>query len=128
MLQGCRLFKGCRNLPVGTVLQGCRLFKPCRNLSAGTVLHGCRLFKRCGNISAGTVLQGCRLFKQCRNLSVGVENVDPQVRTTYEYVVNLRDRLESTVSLAHENLQNMSKKYMHYYNRKSKRHNLKVGD
>ena len=31
----------------------------------------------------------------------------------------LRDRLESMVSLAHENLQNtcMSKKYKHYYNR-----------
>ena len=56
------------------------------------------------------------------------ESVDPQVRTMYEYVVNLRDRLESTVSLTHENLQNMSKKYMHYYNGKSKRHNLKVGD
>ena len=32
------------------------------------------------------------------------------------------------MSLAHENLQNMSKKYKHYYNRKLKQRNLKVCD
>ena len=52
---------------------------------------------------------------------------DPQVRTTYQYVLDLRERLESTVSLAQQNLQNMSKKYKKYYNRKSRRRNLKVG-
>ena len=36
---------------------------------------------------------------------------DPQVRTTYQYVLDLRERLESTVSLAQQNLHNMSKKY-----------------
>ena len=51
---------------------------------------------------------------------------DPQVRTTYQYVLDLRERLESTVSLAQQNLQNMSK-YKKYYNRKSRRRNLKVG-
>ena len=45
---------------------------------------------------------------------------DPQVRTTYQYVLDLRERLESTVSLAQQNLQNMSK-YKKYYNRKSRR-------
>ena len=52
---------------------------------------------------------------------------DPRVRTTYQYVLDLRDRLESTVSLAQQNLQNMSKKYKKYYNRKSRRRHLKVG-
>ena len=52
---------------------------------------------------------------------------DPQVRTTYQYVLDLRERLESTVSLAHQNLQNMSK-YKKYYNRKSRRRHLKVGN
>ena len=33
---------------------------------------------------------------------------DPQVHTTYQYVLDLRERLESTVSLAQQNLQNMS--------------------
>ena len=55
------------------------------------------------------------------------ESVDSQAHTMYKYVVNLRDRLESTVSLAHENLQNMSK-YKHYYNRKLKQRSLKEGD
>ena len=36
-----------------------------------------------------------------------IEN--PQVRTTYQYVLDLRERLESTVSLAQQDLQNMSK-------------------
>ena len=35
---------------------------------------------------------------------------DPQVRTTHQYVLDLRERLESTVSLAQQNLQNMSKR------------------
>ena len=46
----------------------------------------------------------------------------------YEYVINLRNWLESTVSLAHENLQVLSKKYKQYYNQKSKRWSLKLGD
>ena len=53
---------------------------------------------------------------------------DPRVRTTYQYVLDLRERLESTVSLAQQNLQNMSKKYKKYYNRKSRRRHLKVGN
>ena len=32
---------------------------------------------------------------------------DSRVRTTYQYVLDLRERLESTVSLAQQNLQNM---------------------
>ena len=127
MLQWCRLFKRCRNLPagycvtvvkavlamsestcrtlcysdagclsnirtylLGTVLQGCRLFKRCRNLPAGycvTVVKAvlamsestCRTlcYSDAGCLSnirtylLGTVLQGCRLFKRCRNLPVG---------------------------------------------------------
>ena len=50
---------------------------------------------------------------------------DPQVRTTYQYVLYLRERLESTVSLAQQTY--MSKKYRKYYNRKSRRRHLKVG-
>ena len=121
VLQGCRLFKQCQNLPTGhcvtvvqtvsavseptcwaqcyscegcisnvrvylpgTVLQGCRLFKRCRNLPAGhcvTVVKAvlamsgstCRTlcYSDAGCLSnvrkylPGTVLQGCRLFKRC---------------------------------------------------------------
>ena len=127
VLQWCRLFKRCRNLParhcvtvvkavlammestcrtlcyrdagclssvrnylLGTVLQGCRLFKRCPNLPAGhsvTVVKAalamseptCRAlcFSGAGCLSGvktylpGTVLQGCRQFKRCRNLPAG---------------------------------------------------------
>ena len=53
---------------------------------------------------------------------------DSQICTTYQYVLDLRERLESTESLAQQNLRSMSKKYTRYYNRKSRRRHLKVGD
>ena len=53
----------------------------------------------------------------------------PQVRTFYQFVLDLRERLESTVSLAQQNVQNISKNYEKiYYNRKSRRRHLKVGN
>ena len=47
-----------------TVLQRCRLFKQCHNLPAGC-LSCARTYLR------GTVLQWCRLFKQCLSLISG---------------------------------------------------------
>ena len=85
-----RLFKHCHNLSAGTVLQRCRLFKLCWNLPSRHCVAGvqavyvvseptCRaLFcKGAGCLSdvgtylPGTVLQGCRLFKWCQNLPAG---------------------------------------------------------
>ena len=37
------------------------------------------------------------------------EIADPQVRTTYQYVLDLRERLESTAALARENLEKARK-------------------
>ena len=88
MLQGCRLFKRCLNLPAGhcvAVLQAvialseptyhalcCRdagCFSNGRTYLPGSVLQWCRLFKRCRNLSAGhCVIQWGRLFKPCQNL------------------------------------------------------------
>ena len=87
LLQCCRLFKRCRNLPAGhcvTVVKAvlamsestccalCYSGKAClscvRTYLPGRVLQGCRLFKRCQNLPTDTVLQWCRLFKQCLNL------------------------------------------------------------
>ena len=63
MLQGCRLFKQCRNLLAGTVLQGCRLLKQCRYLLARTVLQGCSLFKWCQKLPALHCVAGVQAVK-----------------------------------------------------------------
>ena len=36
---------------------------------------------------------------------------DPETRSTYQYVIELRDRLESTLAIARDNLSKMSRKY-----------------
>ena len=127
VLQGCRLYKRCRNLPAGhcaTVVQavetvseptcralcysGADCLSNVRTYLLGTVLQWCRLFEQCLNLPAGhsgeacfsnvrvylpgtvlqcysdadclssvrtylpgTVLQWCRLFKRCQNLPAG---------------------------------------------------------
>ena len=92
VLQWCRLFKRCRNLPAGhcATVVWCRLFKRCQNLPAGhcvtvvqTVLamseSTCRALCYSGADSRsgvrtnlpGTMLQLGRLFKQCQNLPTG---------------------------------------------------------
>ena len=69
VLQWCRLFKQCQNLPAGhcvTVVQTFEVVSEptCRALcySGADCLSGVRTYL------LGTVLQGCKLFKQCRNL------------------------------------------------------------
>ena len=98
MLQWCRLFKWCQNVPAGhcvTVMQtfyevteptclalcysGADCLNGVRMYLPGTVLQWCRLFKQCQNLPTGyrgagflsTVVQWCRLFKQCQNLPTG---------------------------------------------------------
>ncbi len=53
---------------------------------------------------------------------------DPDVRSTYEYVIDLRERLESTCELVRQNLQKASGKQAKIYNRKAKARKLKVGE
>ena len=53
---------------------------------------------------------------------------DPEVKTTYQYVLDLRERLESTCELAHSNLEEASKRYKKYYDRRARRRNMKQGD
>ena len=56
----------------GTVLQGCRLYKRCRNLPAGLCVTVVQTVKAMSEPTCpGTVLQWCRLFKQCQNLPAG---------------------------------------------------------
>ena len=53
---------------------------------------------------------------------------DPSVKSTYQYIIDLRDRLESTCQLAKENLSRASKRHKTYYDRKARDRRLEVGD
>ena len=53
---------------------------------------------------------------------------DPEVRSTYQYVIELRDRLESTLAIAQDNLSKMSRKCKGHYDQKAGKRQLKVGD
>ncbi|XP_061184347.1 uncharacterized protein LOC133192347 [Saccostrea echinata] len=55
------------------------------------------------------------------------EVVDSEVRTTYQYVVDLKERLEDTCRIARENLQKSSKKYRKYYNKGAKNRQMSKG-
>ena len=56
------------------------------------------------------------------------ETPESEVRTTYEYVVDLQNRLEETIKLAHENLNKASSEQRKYYNRKTSERKFKIGD
>lgn len=56
------------------------------------------------------------------------ERVTPEVKSTYQYVLDLQERLEKTHQLAREELQRMSHKYRKHYNAKTKSKDLKAGD
>ena len=53
---------------------------------------------------------------------------DEGVRSTYDYVINLRKRLEHTFELAMKNLQKVQGKQKGYYDRQAKPRSFKVGD
>ena len=84
---GADCLSGVRTHLPGTMLQWCRLFKQCQNLPAGhcvTVVQtvkvvseptyqalcysGAGWLSNVGTYLPGTVLQGCRLLKYCLNL------------------------------------------------------------
>ena len=48
------------------------------------------------------------------------------MRSTYQYVIELRDRLESTLEIAQDNLSKMSRKYKRHYDQKAGKQLLKV--
>ena len=57
-----------------------------------------------------------------------VNQPDNEVKNTYQYVCDLKERLETTAELARENLMKARKKQMSYYNKGAKERKLKVGD
>ena len=56
------------------------------------------------------------------------EEVDPDVKTTYQYVIDLKDRLSSTCDLAQQALSKSAGKYKKLYDRGKKWRTLEVGD
>ena len=56
------------------------------------------------------------------------KDVSPELRTTYQYVLDLRNRLEETSRMAAENADISSKKYKEYYDMKTKDRKFKVGE
>ena len=53
---------------------------------------------------------------------------DPEIRSTYQYVLDLRERLEHTCNLARMELEKSSERYRKYYNKGAKLRKLVPGD
>nr|XP_054751019.1 uncharacterized protein LOC129256850 isoform X2 [Lytechinus pictus] len=51
-----------------------------------------------------------------------------ETKTTYQYVLDLKNRLDETCRNAHEELQKSSTRYERYYNRNAKHREFQVGD
>ncbi|XP_040071417.1 uncharacterized protein LOC120843961 [Ixodes scapularis] len=56
------------------------------------------------------------------------ENIDPETKTTYEYMVDLRKRLEETCKAAHEELKKAQLTQKEHYDKKSRARQLREGD
>ena len=56
-----------------------------------------------------------------------VDNQTEDVRTTYEYVVDLRNWLEETLHMVHEEMKRNRSRYKFYADRKRKEKQLKAG-
>ena len=56
------------------------------------------------------------------------ESVEPEVKSTYEYVVDLKQRLSDTCELAQKELQKSHMRQQKYYNRKTKGRTFQAGD
>ena len=52
----------------------------------------------------------------------------PEIKSCYEYVTQLRERLEDSLKLAQEELEKSQKRYKRHYDRKAKPRRLEVGD
>ena len=53
---------------------------------------------------------------------------ESETKTTYQYIIDLQDRLEKTCQLAREELRKSKEKYRHQYNKKARLRSFKEGD
>jgi len=56
------------------------------------------------------------------------EQEDPDVKSTYQYVVDLRERLQDTCDMAHQNLLKAQVRQKKYYDCSSKERSFKPGE
>ena len=56
------------------------------------------------------------------------EQDNPEVRNSYQYVIELRERIEEGIALAHESLAAAQTRYKRYYDKKARCRKFKVGD
>lgn len=56
------------------------------------------------------------------------QELEAELKTTYAYVLELRERLEETCKMAHDNLEKAREKYKKFYDRKAVDRQLKPGD
>ena len=56
------------------------------------------------------------------------EKTDPEVKLTYQYVLELQDRLQDTCEVARQELERNQGKQKQYYNVKSRERKFKIGD
>ena len=60
--------------------------------------------------------------------SLGLQLEDQENVSTYQYVIDLRERIEETCTLAKEQLAETQKKNQKYYNRRARNRELLQGD
>ena len=53
---------------------------------------------------------------------------EPEVKNSYQYVFELREKLEDTMQMAKDALQTAQTRYKHYYDKKTRPRSLQVGD
>ncbi|GFN74005.1 Pol polyprotein [Plakobranchus ocellatus] len=53
---------------------------------------------------------------------------EPDVKSSYEYVLNLHERLDDTLKKAREELEKAQGRQKHYYDRTAKRRKFSVGE
>ena len=53
---------------------------------------------------------------------------DPEVRSTYQYVIDLKEKLSTTCEMVQQALEKSSKRYKRYYDAKAKPRSLQIGD
>lgn len=56
------------------------------------------------------------------------ESLDEEIKTTYQHVLDLRNRLEETCRVAHEELEKAGARYAKLYNRKTRNRRFQTGD